>query len=72
VRHLLEREEISLAPSSEAEVRRLVAELNEAIARANSHASSGPPTRIAPLDPDDAARRWRARREGGSEPPPAS
>jgi Domain of unknown function (DUF1992) len=79
VKQLLEREEISLAPStlalrkrveqaierirkasSEAEVRRLVAELNEEIARANSRAASGPPTDIAPLDPDETVRRWRA------------
>lgn len=91
VRQLLEREELSIAPSTlglrkqvedgierirrattEAEVRRLVAELNGEIARANSRAASGPPTDIAQLDPDEAVRRWRARKEGGSEPPPAS
>ncbi|MCK6459065.1 MAG: DUF1992 domain-containing protein [Planctomycetes bacterium] len=79
VKQLLEREEISLAPStlalrkrveeaiagirrasSEAQVRRLVAELNEEIARANSRAATGPPTDIAPLDADEAVRRWRA------------
>lgn len=79
VKQLLEREEISLAPStlalrkrveeaiagirrasSEAQVRRLVAELNEEIARANSRAATGPPTDIAPLDPDETVRRWRA------------
>jgi hypothetical protein len=81
VRKLLEREEISLAPSTlalkrqveeaierirraatEEEVRRLVAELNVVIARANSRAASGPPTDLAPLDAEDAVRRWRARR----------
>jgi len=91
VRQLLEREQISLAPSTlelrrkveeaierirkattEPEVRRLVEELNREIARANSRASSGPPTDIAPLDPDDAVRRWRARKEGDSGPPPSS
>jgi hypothetical protein len=79
VKQLLEREEISLAPStlalrkqvekaierirrasSEAEVRELVAELNAEIARANSRAATGPPTDIAPLDPDETVRRWRA------------
>lgn len=91
VRQLLEREQISLAPSTlelrrkveeaierirrattEPEVRRLVEELNLEIARANSRASSGPPTDIAPLDPDEAVRRWRARKEGDSGPPPSS
>lgn len=81
VKKLLEREEISLAPStlglrkrveeaigrirqasSEAQVRRLVAEINEEIARANSRAATGPPTDIAPLDPDETVRRWRARK----------
>jgi hypothetical protein len=80
VRKLLEREEISLAPSTlqlrkkvedaidrirrvgtEAEVRRLVAELNAEIATANARAATGPPTDIAPIDPDEAVRRWRAR-----------
>jgi hypothetical protein len=91
VRKLLEREEISLAPStlqlrkkveeaverirratSEAAVRQLVADLNREIARANARASSGPPTDLAPLDPDETVRRWRALREGNSGPPPAS
>jgi hypothetical protein len=79
VKQLLEREEISLAPStlalrkhveqaierirkasSEAHVRRLVADLNAEIARANSRAATGPPTDIAPLDADETVRRWRA------------
>jgi hypothetical protein len=82
VKQLLEREEISLAPStlalkrrveeaieairrapSEAEVRRLVAELNAEIGRANARAATGPPTDVAPLDPDEAVRRWRALRD---------
>jgi hypothetical protein len=79
VKKLLEREELSLEPSTlalrkrveqaiegirrastEAEVRRLVADLNAEIARANARAATGPPTDIAPLDPDDTVRRWRA------------
>jgi len=46
--------------ASEAEVRRLVADLNGEIARTNAQAASGPPTDIAPLDPDESVRRWRA------------
>ena len=79
VKKLLEREELSLAPStlqlrkrveetverirraaSEADVRRLVAELNAEIAKANARAATGPPTDIAPLDPEETVRRWRA------------
>jgi hypothetical protein len=56
----------------EGEVRRLVAELNAEIARANASAASGPAMELAPLDPEDAVRRWRALRAGGSEPPPSS
>lgn len=81
VKKLLEREEISLAPSTlqlrkeveeaiakirkastEAEVLRLVADLNALIAKANSRAATGPPTNVAPLDPEEAVRRWRALR----------
>jgi hypothetical protein len=47
--------------SSEAEVRRLVAEINAEIAKANARAASGPPNDLAPLDAEDAVRRWRAR-----------
>ena len=81
VKKLLEREEISLAPTtlqlrkeveeaiakiraatSEAEVLRIVAGINAAITKANSRAAAGPPSDIAPLDPQEAVRRWRARR----------
>lgn len=48
--------------ATEEQVRKLVAELNAEIARANSRAATGPPTDIAPLDADDAVRRWRALR----------
>ena len=50
------------AAATEAEVLRLVAEINAAIAKANARAATGPPTDIAPLDPEEALRRWRARR----------
>jgi hypothetical protein len=51
-------ERIRRAPT-EAEVRRLVAEINSEIAAANARAATGPPTDLAPLDPDEAVRRWR-------------
>lgn len=58
--------------SSEAEVRRLVTELNAAITEANARASSGPPTDLAPLDAEETVRRWRAIRSADSGPPPVS
>ena len=48
--------------STEAEVRRIVAELNPEIAKANARASEGPPSDIAPLDPEETVRRWHALR----------
>ena len=54
---------------SEAEVRRLVAAINERIIYVNSHTTSGPPTDIAPLDVEREVARWRrarSRGEGGS------
>ncbi len=49
------------AARTEEEVRRLVLELNAEIAKANARAASGPPTDLAPLDAEEAVRRWRAR-----------
>jgi len=50
--------------TSEDEVRHLVAELNAEIGKVNARAASGPPTDIAPLDPEEAVRRWRAHPPG--------
>ncbi len=43
------------------EVRRLVAEMNKEIANANARAATGPPSDLAPMDPEEAVRRWQAR-----------
>lgn len=55
---------------SEAEVRRLVADINERIIYVNSHTTFGPPTELAPLDVDRVVARWRLAQsptsEGGS------
>jgi len=46
--------------TSEKTVRRLVAEINAKIAAVNRTVTSGPPSDLAPLDPDAVVRRWRA------------
>ena len=50
--------------ATEMEARALLAELNAPIERTNAATIAGPPTSLAPLDVDDALRRyWRAPRE---------
>ncbi|QBI19474.1 DUF1992 domain-containing protein [Egibacter rhizosphaerae] len=51
---------------SERAVRRLVDELNERIREVNARPATGPPSDVAPLDPDEVVRRWRdhVRRQG--------
>lgn len=56
---------------SEAEVRRLVAGINERIIYVNSHTFFGPPSDLAPLSVERIVAEWRARgagptSEGGS------
>ena len=56
------------ATASEAEVRRLVAAINERIVYVNSHVTFGPPSDLVPLDPERVVEQWRttgARGEGG-------
>jgi Domain of unknown function (DUF1992) len=48
--------------SSEAEVRRIVADINHKIAEGNRKAASGPPLNLAPFDVDRVLRAWRERR----------
>lgn len=48
------------AATSEAQVRDLVAAINERIRYVNSHTVSGPPTTIAVLDVDDVVQKWRS------------
>jgi hypothetical protein len=50
------------AAASEDAVRRIVAEINGKIAAVNRQATSGPPSTVAPLDPDEVVGRWRLRR----------
>lgn len=47
---------------SEADVRGLVAALNERIREVNSKATSGPPSTVMPLDGDRVVELWRNRR----------
>ena len=49
------------AATDEADVRRLVAAINERIVYANSHTTSGPPTELMPLDVERVVTEWRRR-----------
>jgi hypothetical protein len=46
---------------TEAEVRRLVAAINDRIVYVNSHTISGPPSNLVPLDVDRVLEAWRSR-----------
>jgi hypothetical protein len=48
--------------TSEAAVRRIVAELNAQIIKVNRTATSGPPSSMMPFDADEVVEKWRARR----------
>jgi len=62
----VERELLALRQArDEAEVRRRVEALNREIAKANSRAAEGPPTRLGLLDLESIVAEWRAR----SSPP---
>jgi len=52
-------EQISCA-RSEGDVRRIVTEINERIAKVNSQVTHGPPSTVMRLDVEDVVRRWRA------------
>lgn len=51
-----------LRAPSEAEVRRIVAEINRRILEVNRVGGSGPPSTVMPLDVEDTVARWRERR----------
>lgn len=53
---------------SEAEVRRIVADINAKIIEGNRKAASGPPLNLAPFDVERVVRDWRDRR-GSAEGP---
>jgi Domain of unknown function (DUF1992) len=48
--------------ASEAEVRRIVADINAKIVEGNRKAASGPPLNLMPLDVERVLRDWRRRR----------
>lgn len=50
------------AARTEAEVRRILTEVNEKIERAIRMPPEGPPLRLAPFDVDGTVRRWREER----------
>lgn len=49
------------AATSETEVRRLVAAINDRILYVNTHTISGPPTDLVPLDIERVLEEWRRR-----------
>ncbi len=50
------------AAETEDEVRRIVAEINEKIVKANSRAIAGPPSTVVTLDVDRTLDKWRSAR----------
>ncbi|MDN3295574.1 DUF1992 domain-containing protein [Streptomyces ficellus] len=48
--------------SSETQVRRIVADINEKITAALRRPPAGPPLRLAPFDAEELVRQWRSRR----------
>ena len=56
---------------SEAEVRRLVAAINERIIYVNSHTTFGPPTELVPLNVERVVAEWRDARTPTGEGGPA-
>jgi hypothetical protein len=54
---------------SEAEVRRIVADINAKIREGNRKAASGPPLNLSPFDADRVVRDWRARQQPPPDPP---
>ena len=67
-RELDETMERIAAARSEAEVRRLVAAINERIVYVNSHTFFGPPSDLAPLDPERVVAGWRRAPRSPAEP----
>ena len=60
-----EAEDALLAASqagSEAQVRRIVADINRKILEGNRKAASGPPLNLMPFDVERVVRTWRERR----------
>ena len=53
------------AAASEAEVRRIAADINERIVKVNSQVTHGPPSTVMRLDVEEEVRRWRHRATGG-------
>ena len=51
---------------SEAEVRAIVAAINDRIIKVNRLGGSGPPSAFVPLDVEDVLERWRARFSDGA------
>ena len=61
----------ALAASDEAEVRRVIEEINERIRYVNSHTVSGPPSTVWVIDVDEVLTKWRHERPPPPPPPRA-
>jgi hypothetical protein len=61
LRDAAEAERRALAASTEADVRRIIEEVNERIRNLNRTSISGPPTTLMPFDVDEVVDRWRRR-----------
>jgi hypothetical protein len=67
VRKELDDVRVAIAAStSEAEVRRLVEDINTKIRRVNSQATAGPPSTLVPLPVEQVVEAWRA--DSGQRP----
>ncbi|MEV0974121.1 DUF1992 domain-containing protein [Microtetraspora glauca] len=53
---------------SEAEVRKIIADINEKIVEGTRKAMSGPPLNLAPFDVDEVVRDWRERQPARTPP----
>ena len=61
--------ELVRAAGTEAEVRRLVTELNQRIRKVNATATAGPPSTVAPLDVERVVAEWHDRDRDRPSPP---
>jgi DnaJ-like protein len=64
--------EAAARAKSEAEVRELIAKVNEKIREANRKGIRGPSLMLMPFDADEVVRGWRARRSQEESPPAES
>lgn len=62
--------EEAMSASSETEVRKLIERLNERIREVNRFVTWGPPSSVAPLEPETIVERWRQANAHAPSAPP--